>query len=48
MKIAILGHRTFPISESFAGGLERFIHTLVGGLQRKGCDVTLFAHPDSY
>lgn len=47
MKIAVLGHRTFPISEPFAGGLERFIHTLVKGLQHKGCDVTLFAHPDS-
>ncbi|MGB3650778.1 MAG: glycosyltransferase family 4 protein [Rivularia sp. (in: cyanobacteria)] len=47
MKIAVLGHRTFPISEPFAGGLERFIYTLVTGLQRKGCDVTLFAHPDS-
>ena len=47
MKIAVLGHRTFPISEPFAGGLERFIYTLVGGLQRKGCDVTLFANPDS-
>ncbi|WP_414623606.1 glycosyltransferase family 4 protein [Calothrix sp. CCY 0018] len=47
MKIAVLGHRTFPISEPFAGGLERFIYTLVQGLQRKGCDVTLFAHPDS-
>lgn len=47
MKIAVLGHRTFPISEPFAGGLERFIYTLVKGLQHKGCDVTLFAHPDS-
>jgi glycosyltransferase involved in cell wall biosynthesis len=47
MKIAVLGHRSFPISEPFAGGLERFIHTLVHGLQRKGCDVTLFANPDS-
>lgn len=47
MKIAVLGHRQFPISEPFAGGLERFIYTLVKGLERKGCDVTLFAHPDS-
>ncbi|MBV6627550.1 MAG: glycosyltransferase family 4 protein [Rivularia sp. (in: Bacteria)] len=47
MKIAVLGHRTFPIVEPFAGGLERFIYTLVKGLQRKGCDVTLFAHDDS-
>jgi glycosyltransferase involved in cell wall biosynthesis len=47
MKIAVLGHRSFPISEPFAGGLERFIYSLIKGLQRKGCDVTLFAHPDS-
>ncbi|WP_052055430.1 glycosyltransferase family 4 protein [Myxosarcina sp. GI1] len=47
MKIAVLGHRRFPIKEPFAGGLERFTHNIVKGLQQKGCRVTLFAHPDS-
>ena len=47
MKIAVLGHRRFPIKEPFAGGIERFTHTLVRGLAQRGCQVTLFAHPDS-
>ena len=47
MKIAVLGHRRFPIKEPFAGGLERFTHTLVTGLIKRGCQVTLFAHSDS-
>lgn len=47
MKIAVLGHRRFPIKEPFAGGLERFTYTIVKGLQQKGCQVTLFAHPES-
>ena len=47
MKIAILGHRRFPIKEPFAGGIERFTHTLIKGLEKRGCQVTLFAHPDS-
>ena len=47
MKIAVLAHRRFPIREPFAGGIERFTHSLVKGMARKGCDVTLFAHPDS-
>ena len=47
MKIAVLGHRRFPINEPFAGGIERFTHTIVKGLEQQGCQVTLFAHPDS-
>ena len=47
MKIAILGHRRFPIREPFAGGLEHFTHALVKGLASKGCQVKLFAHPES-
>ncbi len=47
MKIAVLGHRRFPIKEPFAGGIERFTHTLVKELEKKGCQVTLFAHPES-
>lgn len=47
MKIAVLGHRRFPIKEPFAGGIERFTHTIVTELEKKGCQVTLFAHPES-
>lgn len=47
MKIAVLGHLRFPIKEPFAGGLEHFTYTLVRGLEKRGCEVTLFADPDS-
>ena len=47
MKIAVLGHRRFPIKEPFAGGIERFTYALIKGLEQRGCQVTLFAHPDS-
>ncbi|MGD1920877.1 MAG: glycosyltransferase, partial [Pleurocapsa sp.] len=47
MKIAVLGHRRFPIKEPLAGGIERFTHTLVKGLEKRDCEVVLFAHPDS-
>ena len=47
MKIAVLGHRRFPIKEPFAGGIERFTHSIVKGLKERGCQVTLFAHPES-
>lgn len=47
MKIAVLGHRRFPIAEPFAGGLERFTHNIVRGLKQRGCQVTLFAGSDS-
>ena len=47
MKIAVLGHRRFPIKEPFVGGIERFTHAIVKGLEQRGCQVTLFAHPES-
>ncbi|HEY9768179.1 MAG TPA: glycosyltransferase family 4 protein [Coleofasciculaceae cyanobacterium] len=47
MKIAVLGHRRFPIKEPFAGGIERFTHDIVKGLEQRGCQVALFAHPES-
>ena len=47
MKIAVLGHRRFPIKEPFAGGIERFTYSIVKGLVKRGCQVTLFAHPES-
>ena len=47
MKIAVLGHRRFPIARPFAGGIERFTYNIVKGLQQRGCEVTLFAHPES-
>ena len=47
MKIAVLGHRRFPIKEPFAGGIEHFTHSLVKGLTQRDCQVTLFAHPES-
>lgn len=47
MKIAVLGHRRFPIARPFAGGIERFTYDLVKGLKQRGCQVTLFAHPES-
>ena len=47
MKIAVLGHRRFPIARPFAGGIERFTYDIVRGLEQRGCQVTLFAHPES-
>lgn len=47
MKIAILAHSVYPISQPYRGGLEKFIHTLAEGLVKQGVDVTLFCHEDS-
>jgi glycosyltransferase involved in cell wall biosynthesis len=47
MKIAVLAHRRFPIKQPFMGGIERFTYSIVKGLKQKGCQVTMFAHPDS-
>lgn len=47
MKVAVLGHRRFPIAEPFAGGLERFTHQLVTGLKQRDCEVSLFAQDNS-
>ena len=47
LRVAIVGHLKFPIARPFLGGLERFTHALVRGLQRRGVHVTLFASGDS-
>jgi glycosyltransferase involved in cell wall biosynthesis len=43
MKIGIIGHLKYPISEPFAGGLEMHTHLLATMLISAGHDVTLFA-----
>lgn len=43
MRIAIIAHLKFPISEPFAGGLEMHTHMLARTLRERGHDVTLFA-----
>ena len=47
MKIALLAHSLFPLREPFAGGLEMITYHLTLALQRRGHEVTLFAHADS-
>jgi glycosyltransferase involved in cell wall biosynthesis len=47
MKIALLAPLRFPIAEPFAGGLEMHTYLLAHGLQARGHEVTLFAHPAS-
>ena len=47
LRVAIVGHLKYGIARPFMGGLERFTHALVKGLERKGIDVTLFATGDS-
>ena len=43
MKIAILAHNKFPISEPYAGGLEMITHLLVKNLLKRGHEVHLYA-----
>lgn len=43
MRIGILTHIKFPISQPFAGGLEAFTHDVTLGLRARGHAVTLFA-----
>jgi Glycosyltransferase Family 4 len=43
MRIAIIAHLKYPISEPFAGGLEMHTHMLARSLRERGHDVTLFA-----
>lgn len=43
MRIGIIASARHPISEPFAGGLERNTYDLATGLQRRGHDVTVFA-----
>ena len=47
LRVAIIGHLKFPIAEPFSGGLERFTHAYIQGLQARGIEVTLFASGDS-
>ena len=47
MKIAVIAHLKFPISQPYFGGLEMHTHILVEGLMDAGHDVTLFALRDS-
>lgn len=43
MRIAIIAHLKYAISEPFAGGLEMHTHMLARALRRRGHAVTLFA-----
>lgn len=47
MRICVIASSRFPISQPFAGGLEAWTHSLVGELDRRGHQVTLFAAPGS-
>jgi len=43
MRIAVIAHLKYPITEPFAGGLEMHTHLLARHLILRGHDVTLFA-----
>ena len=47
MKIAVIAHLKFPISQPYHGGLEMHTHLLVEGLLAAGHHVTLYALRDS-
>ena len=47
MRIALIAHALYPISQPYAGGLEMITHLLADALVERGHDVTLFAHADS-
>lgn len=47
VRIAIIAHLKYAISEPFAGGLEVHTHMLASGLRARGHDVTLFASTHS-
>ena len=47
MKIAVIAHLKFPISQPYHGGLEMHTHILVEGLMAAGHDVTLFGRAES-
>lgn len=47
MKIAITADPELPVPPTLYGGIERIIDMLVRGLEKRGHDVTLFAHPES-
>jgi UDP-glucose:tetrahydrobiopterin glucosyltransferase len=48
LKIALIGHLKYPISEPFAGGLEMHTHLLKKQLSARGHMVTLFAAEGSH
>jgi UDP-glucose:tetrahydrobiopterin glucosyltransferase len=48
LKIAIVGHLKYPISEPFAGGLEMHTHLLTQRLSTRGHKVALFAAEGSH
>ncbi len=43
MKIAVIAHSHFPITQPFVGGLEAHTWSMTKSLQEQGHDVTLFA-----
>lgn len=47
MKIAIVAHSVFPISQPYHGGLEKFIHTLACELSERGIQVDLYCNSRS-
>ena len=47
LRIGVIGHLRFPLSQPFAGGLEAATYALVERLAARGHDVTLFAAPGS-
>ena len=47
MKIAIIAHMKYPISQPYHGGLEMHTHILTEELINRGHDVTLYALEDS-
>lgn len=47
MKIAIIAHSLYPISEPFSGGLEMITHLLTRKLSALGHEIDLYAHEDS-
>jgi glycosyltransferase involved in cell wall biosynthesis len=47
LRIGVLTHIKYPVSQPFAGGLEAFTHDVTLGLRARGHAVTLFAKPGS-
>lgn len=47
MRVALIAHNRYPITEPFAGGLESFTWQLARGLRERGVGVTVFAGPGS-
>jgi glycosyltransferase involved in cell wall biosynthesis len=47
LRIALTADPELPVPPKFYGGIERIIDALARGLEARGHEVTLFAHPDS-